>query len=60
MKAFTGNQKKLTYVYMISVVVQLVGYMAIYGTANVNWLIVSVLLISALVYTSTYYKLYSD
>jgi hypothetical protein len=45
---------------MISVVMQLIGFGIIAGTDNINWPVVPILLISALVYTLCYYKVFSD
>lgn len=56
----TKNQINLTAVYMISVVTQLVGFGIIAGTEKINWIIVPLLIVSALVYTICYYKVFSD
>lgn len=54
------NQKTLTMVYMISVVMQIVGFGIVSGVNNINWYILPILLISALVYTICYYKVFSE
>ena len=54
------NQKNLTTVYMISVVMQLIGFGIIAGSNKINWFVVPILLFSALIYTVCYYKVFSE
>ncbi len=60
MPLLSTNQKNLTFVYMISIVTQIIGFGVIAGTSKINWLFVPILLIAALIYTISYYKLFSD